>query len=95
MTYAYVGQFYPMAVRATGIGWASGVGRSGAILAPIVIGALVGMALPLQQNFIAIAMPALIAVLAVLMIDHRRAAGGQAVRSTSIDAVAIHQARST
>ena len=41
VTYAYVGQFYPMAVRSTGIGWASGVGRSGAILAPIVIGALV------------------------------------------------------
>ena len=38
VTYAYVGQFYPMAVRSTGIGWASGVGRSGAILAPIVIG---------------------------------------------------------
>jgi AAHS family benzoate transporter-like MFS transporter len=29
VTYAYVGQFYPMAVRSTGIGWASGVGRSG------------------------------------------------------------------
>ena len=64
-TYAYAGQFYPMAVRSTGIGWASGVGRSGAILAPIVIGMLVGMALPLQQNFMAIAMPAVIAVIAV------------------------------
>ena len=42
VTYAYAGQFYPMAVRSTGIGWASGVGRSGAILAPIVIGTLVG-----------------------------------------------------
>ena len=27
VTYAYVGQYYPMAVRSTGIGWASGVGR--------------------------------------------------------------------
>ena len=78
VTYAYVGQFYPMAVRATGIGWASGVGRSGAIVAPIVIGALVGMALPLHLNFIAIAVPAVIAALAVLMIDHRRGAGVQA-----------------
>ncbi|MCZ7009970.1 aromatic acid/H+ symport family MFS transporter, partial [Salmonella enterica] len=57
-----------------GIGWASGVGRSGAILAPIVIGMLVGMALPLQQNFVAIAIPAVIAALAVSMIDHRRSA---------------------
>lgn len=74
VTYAYVGQFYPMAIRSTGIGFASGVGRSGAILAPIVIGALVAMALPLQMNFIAIAIPALIAALAVAMIDHRRSA---------------------
>ena len=73
VTYAYVGQFYPMAVRATGIGWASGVGRSGAILAPIVIGTLVGMALPLEQNFMAIALPAVIAAIAVSLIDHRRA----------------------
>ncbi|AQV98525.1 MFS transporter [Cupriavidus necator] len=74
VTYAYAGQFYPMAVRGTGIGWASGVGRSGAILAPIVIGVLVGMSLPLQQNFMAMAIPAVIAVGAVSMINHRRSA---------------------
>lgn len=73
VTYAYVGQYYPMAIRSTGIGWASGVGRSGAILAPIVIGALVGMALPLQQNFIAIAIPAVVAAIAVALVDSRGA----------------------
>ena len=52
----------------------SGVGRSGAILAPIVIGALVGMALPLQQNFVAIAIPAVIATIAVALINHSRSA---------------------
>ena len=74
VTYAYVGQFYPAAVRATGIGWASGVGRSGAILAPIVIGTLVSMKLPLPQNFLAMAVPAIVATVAVLMIDHRQSA---------------------
>jgi AAHS family benzoate transporter-like MFS transporter len=74
VTYAYVGQFYPMAIRSTGIGLASGVGRSGAILAPIVIGMLVAMTLPLQLNFIAIAIPAVIAAVAVAMIDHSRSA---------------------
>jgi len=78
VAYAYVGQFYPMAVRSTGIGWASGVGRSGAILAPIVIGMLVAMHLPLQQNFLVIAVPALIAALAVTCIDHRRCASAPA-----------------
>jgi AAHS family benzoate transporter-like MFS transporter len=72
VTYAYAGQFYPMAVRSTGIGWASGVGRSGAILAPIVIGTLVGMALPLEQNFMAIAIPAVLAMFAVLLINEGR-----------------------
>ena len=71
---AYTGQFYPMAVRATGLGWALGVGRSGAILAPILIGVLVGMKLPLQQNFVAIAIPAVIGMIAVLLINHDRSA---------------------
>lgn len=74
VTYAYVGQYYPMAVRSTGIGWASGVGRSGAILAPIVIGGLVAMALPLEHNFMAIALPAVIAAVAVFCVRHGRAA---------------------
>jgi AAHS family benzoate transporter-like MFS transporter len=71
---AYTGQFYPMAIRSTGLGWALGIGRSGAILAPILIGALVAMNLPLQQNFVAIAIPAVIGMVAVLMINHGRSA---------------------
>jgi AAHS family benzoate transporter-like MFS transporter len=80
---AYAGQFYPMAVRGTGIGWALGVGRIGAILAPIVIGVLVGMALPLQQNFMAIALPGLIAAVAISLIDHRRSASAHQQNVTS------------
>lgn len=71
---AYTGQFYPTAVRSTGLGWALGIGRTGAILAPIVIGTLVGMKLPLQQNFMAISIPAVLGMIAVLLIDHRRSA---------------------
>ncbi|RDK08166.1 MFS transporter [Cupriavidus lacunae] len=80
---AYTGQFYPMAIRSTGLGWALGIGRSGAILAPIVIGVLVGMNLPLQQNFMAIAIPAVIGMIAVLLIDHRRSASAQRADATS------------
>jgi MFS transporter, AAHS family, benzoate transport protein len=74
VTYAYAGQFYPTAARSTGIGWASGVGRSGAIIAPIAIGTLVGLALPLEQNFMAISIPAVIATIAVSLIRHGRSA---------------------
>ena len=91
VTYAYAGQFYPMAARGTGIGWASGVGRSGAILAPIVIGMLVGMALPLQQNFVAIAIPAVIAALAVSMIDHRRSASASHPTTLGAPATAVQK----
>ena len=79
VTYAYAGQFYPMAIRSTGIGFASGVGRSGAILAPIVIGALVAVELPLQMNFIAIAIPAVIAAVAASMINHSLSASAHHV----------------
>ena len=86
VTYAYAGQFYPMAIRSTGIGFASGVGRSGAILAPIVIGTLVSMALPLPQNFIAIAIPAVIAAVAVAMINHGRSASARPQPATAVSA---------
>ncbi|WP_028602348.1 MFS transporter [Ottowia thiooxydans] len=69
---AYCGQFYPMACRSTGIGLMLGVGRAGAILAPIAIGIIVGMKLPLEQNFMAISIPAAIAVLTILLVNHSR-----------------------
>ena len=74
---AYTGQFYPMAIRSTGLGFALGIGRGGAILAPIVIGVLVSLQLPLQQNFFAIAIPGVIGMLAVLLIDHGKSASAQ------------------
>lgn len=68
LLYAYVAQFYPMAIRSTGIGWASGVGRSGAILGPILGGTLLGLALPLQQNFLAFAIPGALAAVAMSLV---------------------------
>ncbi len=68
VAYAYVGQYYPIDMRATGIGWASGMGRIGGIVAPILIGMLVAMRLPLQQNFLAIAIPGLFSALALALI---------------------------
>jgi len=93
VTYAYAGQFYPMSVRSTGIGWASGVGRSGAILAPIVIGTLVGMSLPLEQNFMAIAIPAVVAMAAACLINHRRSASALPDEAAAVPAAPL--ARST
>jgi len=83
VNFAYAGQFYPTAVRSTGIGWALGVGRGGAIVAPILIGVLVGMGLPLKQNFMTIGLPALAAAIAVGLIDHQRSASHQSEHLSS------------
>lgn len=69
---AYCGQFYPPSCRSTGVGLMLGVGRVGAILAPILIGVIIGMDLPLETNFMAIAIPAVIAAFSILMIQHSR-----------------------
>lgn len=71
LLYAYVAQFYPMAIRSTGIGWASGVGRTGAIMGPMLGGALQAANMPLSSNFIAFALPGVIATLAMLIIARR------------------------
>ena len=91
---AYAGQFYPMAIRSTGIGWTLGVGRAGAILAPIVIGALVGIELPLEQNFMAIGLPALAAAVAVGLIDHRRSASHHGLPAAAGERQASHAQQS-
>ncbi|NBA93475.1 aromatic acid/H+ symport family MFS transporter [Pseudomonas sp. R5(2019)] len=73
LAYACVAQFYPMSIRSTGLGWASGVGRSGAIVGPILGGALVGIQLPLHLNFMVFAVPGVVAALAMCLVYQRRA----------------------
>ncbi|MCB2252229.1 aromatic acid/H+ symport family MFS transporter [Pseudomonas chlororaphis] len=75
LAYACVAQFYPMAIRSTGLGWASGVGRSGAIVGPLLGGALVAGELPLHYNFMAFAMPGAVAALAMCFVYPRPAKG--------------------
>ncbi len=74
VAYAYCGQYYPMAIRSTGIGMAAGIGRLGAIVAPLLIGQIVALQLPLQQNFLVIGAAGLIGALALACINHSRSA---------------------
>ncbi|MHA3061671.1 aromatic acid/H+ symport family MFS transporter [Acinetobacter sp. ANC 4636] len=68
---AYMSQFYSSNIRATGLGMALGVGRLGAILGPILCGWLLSLKLPLTYNFIALAIPCMIAVISISMIHYR------------------------
>jgi AAHS family benzoate transporter-like MFS transporter len=61
-------------MRSTGVGFAGGVGRLGAILGPILIGALVALQLPLAQNFMVIGLAGLVGAVAVMLINHRLSA---------------------
>ena len=68
---AYMSQFYSSNIRATGLGMALGVGRLGAILGPILCGWLLSLNLPINYNFIALAIPCVIAVISVSMIHFK------------------------
>lgn len=67
LLYASVAQLYNLSVRSTGLGWASGVGRVGAIVGPTLGGLLLAKEFPLQQNFLIFAIPAVVATLAMLV----------------------------
>lgn len=55
LVYAYIGKTYPDVMRATGIGWAAGVGRVGAICGPILGGALLSAGIAYPWGFYAFA----------------------------------------
>ena len=67
LLYASVAEFYNLSVRSTGLGWASGMGRVGAIVGPMLGGLLMAAKLPMAMNFVAFAFPGVIAVLATLV----------------------------
>lgn len=75
LLYASVAQLYNLSVRSTGLGWASGVGRIGAIVGPTLGGMLLAKELPLGQNFLIFAVPAVLSALAMLVFARH---GGQA-----------------
>jgi len=54
---AVAGVIYPTEIRATGVGWAFGVGRIGSMSGPLIGGWLVGMNLPISQLFLAPVVP--------------------------------------
>lgn len=70
--HAFAVEYYPVHIRTTGVGWAAGIGRCGAIAGPSLGGALVAMSLPFQQNFIAFAVPGIIGAIAAALVTHRK-----------------------
>jgi MFS family permease len=84
--YAFAPVIYPASIRTTGMGWAIGIGRIGAILAPLIAGALLDGGWAAPQLYYAYAVPLLAAAVAVLALSRQ---GRGALQSRGVK-VAAH-----
>ena len=73
---ALVASFYPTAIRSTGVGWALGGGRVGSIIGPVLGGIMLSMGWHARQIFLAGAIPALCAAVAIGFANWARPASG-------------------
>ena len=64
--YPIATRLYPSHVRATGVGWAVGVGRAGAVIGPLLAGYLMGAGASVTVTFSVFAVPTLLGGLCVL-----------------------------
>jgi predicted MFS family arabinose efflux permease len=55
--YAIAAKVYPTEIRSTGIGWAIGLGRSGAVIGPAAAGYLIAAGFSMSANFYIFAVP--------------------------------------
>jgi AAHS family 4-hydroxybenzoate transporter-like MFS transporter len=68
--------FYPTSIRATGLGWASGIGRMGSIIGPTLGGILLSMQWTPRQIFLAATLPALFAASVAVKLSQAEKSGG-------------------
>lgn len=61
-------RLYPSHVRTTGVGWAVGVGRAGAVVGPLLAGYLMGAGVSIGWTFSVFAVPTLLGGICALMI---------------------------
>jgi len=62
----FTASLYPTSIRATGVGWAFGIGRFGSIIGPLFGGMIISLHVPIADAFIIGAGPAVIATLSLV-----------------------------
>lgn len=70
---AYVSKHYPVRIGATAMGWTLGFGRLGAVLAPPVLGLILGSGLAFHWNFYALAVPSLLGAALIALVPRAEA----------------------
>ena len=63
---------YSVEIRSSGLGWAMGIGRAGAVMGPMLAGYILSLHVPLFVMFAALAVPLVIAASCTLAIRHAR-----------------------
>lgn len=69
--YGLAAALYPTEIRSTGIGWAMGIGRLGAVIGPLLGGVLIGQGLSLSALLAVFAVPLVIAGTAAVFVRQR------------------------
>ncbi|MFG3113729.1 hypothetical protein ACGF4C_04985 [Streptomyces sp. NPDC048197] len=77
MVYAAADRVYPAADRATGMGWVTGVGRTGAVVGPW-LGGILAAGGNAQLGFVAFALAGLVGALAIGLVPVARRVGSGA-----------------
>ncbi|MCX2731271.1 aromatic acid/H+ symport family MFS transporter [Saccharopolyspora sp. NFXS83] len=83
LVYAYIGRAYPAEARATGLGWASGVGRIGAICGPLLGGALLTAGIAYPWGFYAYAAVGVLGAVGIALVRTPQRAGSRPGVETS------------
>jgi MFS transporter, AAHS family, 4-hydroxybenzoate transporter len=68
---AIAGTIYPTMIRSTGVGWAFGMGRVGAILGPLIGGSLVAAGLDVRNLYVVMSLPFALTALSVALLFFR------------------------
>ena len=58
--YAVAAKLYPIEIRSTGVGWAIGLGRLGAVIGPGLAGYMLATGFSIASNFLLFGIPMLI-----------------------------------
>jgi MFS transporter, AAHS family, 4-hydroxybenzoate transporter len=87
---AIAASFYPTSLRSSGVGWALGIGRFGAVLGPLVGGLLISLHLSMQHLFLVATIPFILGTIVSLLLQRmyaaRMAGAGEPLRRARLEA---------